>query len=140
MPGEEKTEKATPKKRRDAREKEGKVLQSKEIVTAVSILGTFAALAALSSYIFISLTKVVTNGISAVGTEFTNDASTYQNVFLGVIKDCVMIVLPLCVIVSFIVVIGAKRRVNPTIRPNATCPPIFTHPFNPSFFFLKVLI
>ena len=110
MPGEEKTEKATPKKRRDAREKEGKVLQSKEIVTAVSILGTFCALAALSSYIFISLTKVVTNGISAVGNEFVNDVSTFQNIFLGVIKDCILIVMPLCVIVMFIVVITVMAQ------------------------------
>ena len=119
MPGEEKTEKATPKKRRDAREKEGKVLQSKEIVTAVSILGTFAALAALSSYIFISLTKVVTNGINAVGNEFTNDVGTYQSLFLNVVKDCVLIVLPLCVIVAFIVVITvmAQTRGLFTMKP-----------------------
>ena len=43
MAGEEKTEKATPKKRRDQR-KEGNVLQSKEIVTAASVLGIFTAM------------------------------------------------------------------------------------------------
>ena len=41
MAGEEKTEQATPKKRRDAR-KEGDVLQSKEIITAASVLGMIA--------------------------------------------------------------------------------------------------
>ena len=110
MPGDDKTEKATPKKRRDAREKEGKVLQSKEIVTAVSILGTFSALAVLSSYIFISLTRVVENGISAVGKDFINDISEYQSIFLNVIKDCIMIVMPLCVIVMFIVVISVMAQ------------------------------
>lgn len=110
MPGEEKTEKATPKKRRDAREKEGKVLQSKEIVTAVSIIGTFCALAALSSYIFASLVRVVKNGISAVGTEFINDISTYQTIFLKVVTDAVLIVMPLCVIVAFIVVISVMAQ------------------------------
>ncbi|MBR5089260.1 MAG: flagellar biosynthesis protein FlhB [Ruminiclostridium sp.] len=110
MPGDDKTEKATPKKRRDAREKEGKVLQSKEIVTTVSILGTFCALAALSSYIFISLTKVVQKGITAVGNEFVNEFSSYTAVFLEVIKDCVMIVMPLCVIVAFIVVISVMAQ------------------------------
>lgn len=39
----EKTEKATPKKRRDER-KEGNVFQSKEIVTVVSLLGIFCCL------------------------------------------------------------------------------------------------
>lgn len=119
MPGEEKTEKATPKKRRDAREKEGKVLQSKEIVTTVSILGTFAALAVLSSYIFMMLTNVVKDGISAVGNEFKNDISSYSAVFLDVAVDCVMIVLPLCVIVMFIVVISvmAQTRGLFTMKP-----------------------
>ncbi len=119
MPGDEKTEKATPKKRRDAREKEGKVLQSKEIVTAVSILGTFAALAVLSSYIFIQLTKVVREGVEAVGGDFINEFSTYTSVFLNVILDCVMIVLPLCVIVAFIVVISvmAQTRGLFTMKP-----------------------
>ena len=119
MPGEEKTEKATPKKRRDAREKDGKVLQSKEIVTAVSVLGTFAALAALSSYIFISLTRVVTDGVSAVGQEFNNEISSYQAVFLKVVTDCVMIVMPLCVIVAFIVIISvmAQTRGLFTMKP-----------------------
>ncbi len=119
MPGEEKTEKATPKKRRDAREKEGKVLQSKEVVTAVSILGTFAALAALSSYIFIQLTKVVREGISAVGNDFPNEFSMYTSVFLNVIVDCAMIVMPLCVIVAFIVVISvmAQTRGLFTMKP-----------------------
>lgn len=119
MPGEEKTEKATPKKRRDAREKEGKVLQSKEIVTAVSILGTFCALAALSSYIFISLTHVVSNGIAAVGNEFVNDISEYQSIFLNVVKDCVLIVMPLCVIIIFIVVLSvvAQTRGLITFKP-----------------------
>ena len=110
MPGEEKTEKATPKKRRDAREKEGTVLQSTEVVTAVSVLGTFAALAALSSYIFISLTRMIEEGISAVGHEFVNEISSYTAIFLDVIKDCIMIVLPLCVIISFISVITVMAQ------------------------------
>ena len=36
----EKTEKATPKKRRDQR-KEGNVFQSKDVVTVVSLFGSF---------------------------------------------------------------------------------------------------
>lgn len=47
---EEKTEKATPKKLRESREK-GQVLQSKEINSAFVLLGSFTALSYLSSYI-----------------------------------------------------------------------------------------
>ncbi len=102
MPGEEKTEKATPKKRRDAREKEGQVLQSNEVVVAVSILGTFAALAVLSTYMFAMLTKTVTDDIEAVGNEFVNELSTYTNVFMKAAVDCALIVMPICAIIGFI--------------------------------------
>ena len=105
MPGEEKTEKATPKKRRDAREKEGQVLQSNEVVTAVSIIGTFATLGVLSSYIFAMLTKTVTDDIEAVGEEFSNEFSTYTSIFVKAAVDCALIILPVCVIIGFISVI-----------------------------------
>lgn len=119
MPGDDKTEKATPKKRRDAREKEGQVLQSNEVVIAVSILGTFAALAALSSYMFVQLTKIMTGGLERIGEEFTNEFSQYTNIFLNVAKDTVMIVLPLCAIIALIVVITvmAQTRGLFTMKP-----------------------
>ncbi|WIV10873.1 flagellar biosynthesis protein FlhB [Proteiniborus sp. MB09-C3] len=48
---EEKTEKATPKRRREAREK-GQVLQSKEINSAIIIIVSFACLKILGGYMF----------------------------------------------------------------------------------------
>ena len=105
MAGEEKTEKATPKKRRDAREKEGSVLQSNEVVTAVSVLGAFAALAVLGSYMYMTLSNAVKDGIKAVGEEFVNDINTYTNIAVSVIKTCAMTFVPLAVIIFFVVVI-----------------------------------
>lgn len=49
MAGEEKTEKATPKKRKDTRKK-GEVLQSKEVAVAVFVVGIFAFLAIFGNY------------------------------------------------------------------------------------------
>lgn len=119
MAGEEKTEKATPKKRRDAREKEGSVLQSNEVVTAVAILGAFASLAVLGSYMFMMLQRSVRDGITAVGKPFENELSTYTNIFLGVITDCAMIFLPLAAIIAFVVVISvmAQTRGLFTMKP-----------------------
>ena len=51
MAGEEKTEKATPKKRRDSRKK-GEVLQSKEVSNAVFIVGIFVFLSIFGSTMF----------------------------------------------------------------------------------------
>lgn len=110
MAGEDKTEKATPKKRRDAREKQGSVLQSNEVVTAVSILGSFAALGALGSYMFVSLQNVVKKGVTALGEPFVNDISTFTDIFLDVIVDSAMIILPLAVILAFIIVITVMAQ------------------------------
>ncbi len=110
MAGEEKTEKATPKKRRDAREKEGSALQSSEVVTAVSILGAFAALAVLGTYMFVMLEKAVRDGISAVGEPFVNDISTYENVFISAAVNSMMIFLPIAVIIGFIVVLSVMAQ------------------------------
>lgn len=105
MAGEEKTEKATPKKRRDAREKEGQVLQSNEVVTAVSILGAFSALAVLGSYMFMMLERSVSDGIKAVGEPFENKISSYEHIFLDLAADSFMIFLPIAVIIGLVVVI-----------------------------------
>ena len=110
MPGEEKTEKATPKKRRDAREKEGSVLQSNEVVTAVSILGSFAALGVLGSYMFVTMMQSLIDGIKAVGQPFENELSTYNNIALDVVKDSIMIFGPIAVIIAFIVVITVMAQ------------------------------
>ena len=121
MAGEEKTEKATPKKRRDAREKEGSVLQSNEVVTAVSILGSFAALSVLGTFMFTSIRQALIDGINAVGQEFDNDISTYTNIALSVIKTCVMTFIPLAAIIGFIVIITvmAQTRGLFTMKPVA---------------------
>ena len=69
MAGEEKTEKATPKKRKDQR-KEGNVLQSKEIGIAASVLGIFAAMRLLLGFIS-------ENIFSYTGSVFEELGSTY---------------------------------------------------------------
>lgn len=55
---EEKTEAATPKRRREAREK-GQVAKSREIVTAVLLLTTFLALRMFASSIYTNLTELL---------------------------------------------------------------------------------
>ncbi len=110
MAGEEKTEKATPKKRRDAREKEGSVLQSNEVVTAVSVLGAFAALNVLASFMYMSLRRAMIDGINAVGGEFVNELNTYINITVSVIKTCVFTFIPLAVLIGFIVIITVMTQ------------------------------
>lgn len=56
----EKTEEATPKKRKDARE-EGQVLQSREITAAFILLSSFLLLKFFGEYFINSLMKYMTN-------------------------------------------------------------------------------
>ncbi len=63
----EKTEKATPKKRRDQR-KEGNVFQSKDVITVVSLLGSFFCLKLLFPLIYRTLRDCLVQFISYAGT------------------------------------------------------------------------
>ncbi len=94
MAGEDKTEKATPKKRRDER-KEGNVLQSKEIVTAASVLGIFAIVRLLAGFLMKNLLSFSARIYEQSGTyELTADS------FMKLIVDMVTVVLlvtgPVC--------------------------------------------
>lgn len=63
----EKTEKATPKKRKDQR-KEGNVFQSKDIITVFSLLGSFCCLQLLFPMIYRTLRDCLVQFISYAGT------------------------------------------------------------------------
>ncbi|MCL2036874.1 MAG: flagellar biosynthesis protein FlhB [Oscillospiraceae bacterium] len=93
--GQEKTEKATPKKRRDSREKEGNVLQSKEISTAASIFFVFFALFVLGRYMFQMMMNTVAGRIAFVGAEFTPSSEFFMAVLLDGAKNVAMILVPL---------------------------------------------
>ena len=58
-------------------------------------------------------------GINSVGKDFVNDASTFTAVFLNVISDSIMIVLPLCAVIALLVVISvmAQTRGLFTMKP-----------------------
>lgn len=96
MAGEEKTEKATPKKRRDQR-KEGNVLQSKEIVTAASVLGIFAGMRLLAGFMMKNMLSYTQRSFEKVGTTLVN-TDTVMAVFVDVITVCALVVLPICAI------------------------------------------
>ncbi len=103
MAGEEKTEKATPKKRRDQR-KEGNVLQSKEIVTAASVLGIFAAVRLLAGFIMKNLLAYTHNIYEECGTYEVN-ADTVMPLVVDMMTVIVMVVGPICAIAMLVGII-----------------------------------
>lgn len=66
MPGESKTEKATPKKRRDER-KRGNVFMSKDAVSVATLLGSYAALLLLAGLIVEQTARFLTYCIESAG-------------------------------------------------------------------------
>ncbi len=96
MAGEEKTEKATPKKRRDQR-KEGNVLQSKEIVTAASVLGIFTAMRLLAGFMIKNILNYSADVFEhSAGYEVNTD--TIMPLVVDIMTVAVIVVMPICLI------------------------------------------
>lgn len=94
MAGEDKTEKATPKKRRDQR-KEGNVLQSKEIVTAVSVLGIFSIVRILAEFLMKNLLSFTARIYEQSGTYEVN-ADNLMGLVVDILTVIVIVVGPVC--------------------------------------------
>lgn len=96
MAGEEKTEKATPKKRRDSR-KEGEVLQSKEIVTAASVLGIFASMRLFIGFMAETVLAYTHSVFESVGQTEINQENIMA-LWVNVATVAVMVIGPICAV------------------------------------------
>lgn len=103
MAGEEKTEKATPKKRRDAR-KEGDVLQSKEIITAVSVLGIFGSMRLFIGFMTENILAFTASVFERIGTTEINQ-DNIMTIFVEVITIFVITVGPICAVAMLLGII-----------------------------------
>jgi flagellar biosynthetic protein FlhB len=107
----EKTEKATPKKRKDERKK-GNVFLSKDAVTAVSLIASFYALKMFAPTIFQSSQDLVKRYISLAGTKevfLTSDiATTFVDLGIVFIK-CAMPLVLISVLVAIVVTMAQTR-------------------------------
>ncbi len=95
--GGEKTESATPKRRRQAREN-GQVLKSQEVNTAVILLVMFAALQMTGMDIIRSMASFVTTFLSPNMVTKHLSAVDVPPLFMNVIYNFVMTILPFCLI------------------------------------------
>jgi flagellar biosynthetic protein FlhB len=100
--GQEKTEKATPKKRKDAREKEGNVLQSKEITTALTLALDFFVLFIIGRYMLQRLLETTSEALAAIETYGVNE--TVNNEFL--IGLLVFIITAIALIIGPLMAVG----------------------------------
>ena len=96
MAGEEKTEKATPKKRRDQR-KEGNVLQSKEIVTAASVLGIFCAARLFAEHMVSNVMAFTATYMDRVGS-YTLTVDSLMPLIVEMMTLVLLVVGPICAV------------------------------------------
>lgn len=120
MAGEEKTEKATPKKRRDQR-KEGNVLQSKEIVTAASVLGIFTAMRLLAGFTLQNLLSFSELIYEICGT-FEVNAENVMSLSVRMITVIVITVLPICLIAMLLGIIPTVAQTRGLFTMKAAMP------------------
>jgi flagellar biosynthetic protein FlhB len=108
--GQEKTEKATPKKRKDAREKEGNVLQSKEISTAASIAMIFFTLFVVGRFMFQRMMDTTSNtlaNIEGFGIGEALNIDMFMELARFVMLDFFLIVGPLMAVGVMIPIISS---------------------------------
>ena len=107
MAGDSKTEKATPKKRRDERKK-GNVMMSKDVVSVATLLGSLAMLKVMSGI-------VVEQAESLFGTCFTYIGESYAGMLPTILRE----LLVKC-IVTLLIVAGPFLGVTALLAVTAT--------------------
>lgn len=111
MPGDSKTEKASPKKRRDERKK-GNVFKSQDIITIVSLVGCFYGLKFLFPFIYRQSKAFMIRYIDAVGEIDTLSNERVMNIQLDFIIDAAKTTIPLLLIAITLAVlaVGVQTR------------------------------
>jgi flagellar biosynthetic protein FlhB len=108
----DKTEKATPKRRREAREK-GQVLQSREIASALILLCAFMALRLFGPFMFNTISgfsKKVFAGYGAIGNIF--DINGIIKLFIETVTVIVLAMAPLLAVVVVSGIIAGYSQVG----------------------------
>ncbi len=142
--GGDRTEKATPKRREDAR-KEGNVLRSMEVNSAFAMLFGFGILAIwgprMWSALFVDMKERLSGFGKAGRSTFTIDDSMV--IFLDVIKVLTVVLAPVMVGLMVVGVLASVVQVRPKVTPSVIKPrfsklnPIsgFKQRFGPAAFF-----
>jgi len=118
----EKTEQATPKREREARE-EGQVIHSKEVSSALILLGAIVAFYTTGSWMFHRMAGVMQRYFSGMGTISLRDDSL-QALILNVMADFALIVSPVMLATLILGVAASVFQVGFTIS---------TKPLSPKF-------
>ncbi|MCW2924986.1 MAG: flhB [Thermoleophilia bacterium] len=123
MASDDKTERATPKRREEAR-KEGNVLRSMEINSAFAMLAAFGILSMYGPRMWSILFKDMTNRLTDMGTAGTTDWSTkdVMAMFTDIVKVILAVSAPIMVGMMVVGVLASVVQVRPRVTPSVLKP------------------
>ncbi len=108
----EKTEKATPKKKRDARKK-GQVVQSKDIAGSMALLAIFMILGIFSSYFLEEIFSMLNAVLLVIGNvRAISDMASLSALWLSIITSMFKIILPILFVTLAIGVLLSYAQVG----------------------------
>lgn len=102
----EKTEKATPKKREDERKK-GNLFQSQDVVTALSILAIFVVLRVAMPYMYRYISNTITEFFHTAGARDTIDMAYTKDVSLEAWKGILLLSGPVMLTAAGVAILSA---------------------------------
>ena len=114
--GQEKTEKPTGKRRREARQ-DGNLFQSKDVATVVMLFGVFYMLRRMLPYIYRTVRDVMIHYFSAVGR--VEPFSESPNIYVDMVAAALKCSLPILLtsVALGIISHGVQTRFNLTFKP-----------------------
>ena len=114
--GQEKTEKPTGKRRREARQ-DGNLFQSKDVATVVMLFGVFYMLRCMLPYIYRTVRDVMIHYFSAVGR--VEPFSESPNIYVDMVAAALKCSLPILLtsVALGIISHGVQTRFNLTFKP-----------------------
>jgi flagellar biosynthetic protein FlhB len=119
--GGDKTERATPRRREDAR-KEGQVAKSIEVNSAFAMFAAFAVLLMWGPHMWASLTHEVTTTLSSAGTDHHVSKGMLADLFFHVVKVLAATVGPMFGAMVLVAVVSNVLQVRFKFTPEAIKP------------------
>lgn len=109
--GQEKTEKATPKKRKDARKK-GNVFSSKDVVNLASMLILFTIIRFMFPFIYEQAHTILEHFVSEAGRINTYNDDVGREIFIYILIHATIIIIPIALMAGIVGVIatGVQTR------------------------------
>lgn len=117
----EKTEKATPKKRSDERKK-GNVFQSKDLIAIVSLLGMFYAMKFWMPYLLTAIRRLMSDSIEKIPMILTLSSEVRMQLFFECVLLIVICALPLLLISVLVNILAAGVQTKFLFRTESLKP------------------